>query len=567
MNYNRATAAVLAVSLVGVAPAVGAESLADAIALTYNNNPALRSERSQLRAIDEDVVAAKSLLRPQISLQASGSYSKIWSPAVPMYSIAQSVSESNSGTGSLVITQPLYTGGRAPAQIHAAEAEVLSGRNQVRAEEASVLLQAITAYADVLRDRELFKIRGAFLEVISSELDETRARLTAGDATKTDLAQAETQFQSARASLAAARGQVEVSRTNYAAVVGQNPGELDPVSTLPGLPVDLDKAFARGEDNNPTLQAAQASELQSRWKIAEARSEKRPTISAQATYGASGVLEPFYTQNAWKRALTATVQLNQPLFTGGQVSSDIRRALETNNSDREQIELRRRQVDQAVAQAWNAILTARIVVTDSEAQVAAARTAAVGAREEYRAALRSTLDVLYQAQNLRDAEIQLSSARHDAFIAEANLLSALGDLEGEKLIEGLNTYKPEDNYHRTLKVGAVPLLDPLMLLVDSIAEPSTKPLKPRPLAPMLQPPVQRAANPPVSMDAPLATALTKMPPAVHYTEAQPPMRIGKKGVAAKLDPKRAHKGWGPHVHGHGLPHIVMPWNDGPASSR
>ena len=48
-----------------VVPA-GAETLADAIALAYQNNPTLQAQRANQRAIDETYVQARSGWRPTL---------------------------------------------------------------------------------------------------------------------------------------------------------------------------------------------------------------------------------------------------------------------------------------------------------------------------------------------------------------------------------------------------------------------------------------------------------------------------------------------------------------------
>ena len=71
--FGRAIAAgCIAMLAVGGGVGASAETLGDAIALAYETNPTLQSQRAQLRATDEEWVQAEASLRPTIS--ASGSY-------------------------------------------------------------------------------------------------------------------------------------------------------------------------------------------------------------------------------------------------------------------------------------------------------------------------------------------------------------------------------------------------------------------------------------------------------------------------------------------------------------
>ena len=73
----RTKACVFSLSLAGMAflcaPA-SAESLSDALAMAYQNNPTLEAQRAALRATDEGVTQAKAGYRPSIS--ANGSIGK-----------------------------------------------------------------------------------------------------------------------------------------------------------------------------------------------------------------------------------------------------------------------------------------------------------------------------------------------------------------------------------------------------------------------------------------------------------------------------------------------------------
>ncbi|MFP1133345.1 hypothetical protein ACK8OE_20685, partial [Asticcacaulis sp. W401b] len=55
-----------------------AETLADAIALAYETNPVLQSQRFDLKALDESYIQALSGLRPKAELQFSGEYVDSW---------------------------------------------------------------------------------------------------------------------------------------------------------------------------------------------------------------------------------------------------------------------------------------------------------------------------------------------------------------------------------------------------------------------------------------------------------------------------------------------------------
>ncbi|MBU2419377.1 MAG: type I secretion protein TolC, partial [Alphaproteobacteria bacterium] len=82
--------------------------------------------------------------------------------------------------------------------------------------------------------------------------------------------------------------------------------------------------------------------------------------------------------------------------------------------------------------------------------------------------------VLNQELELRSAEVTLASARRNEYVAQANLLAAMGRLEGADLDPTLTLYDPVDNYERVRNRGALPW-DGLIEAIDRIAAPPVVP--------------------------------------------------------------------------------------------
>jgi len=497
-NHHRAwLAAVSAVAMVAaVGSAAHAETLADALALAYQSNPTLQSQRALQRQLDETYVQARAGLRPTLSASSTTSWSE---------------GGQNPGTRTGVTfsaSQPLFTGGRASRAIDTAEAQVLAGRENLRNVEQTVLQSVIQAYRDVLRDQQIVEIRRQSLEVLTSQLEETRARFEVGLLTRTDVARGEAQAAQARALLSSAQAQLQNSRAAYATAVGQNPGELDETPVLPGLPSTVDDAFRIAEDDNPALVRARINEEASRYRVAQVRAQRNPTVSLSTSLGFTGPTDPF----DLNRQLSVSGTITQPLFTGGAVSSQIRAALEQNNSDRILIEQQRRVTVQAVAQAWNTLQAAQANIASNQEQVRAATVAFEGAQEQYRVGLSTTLDVLLTQETLRSAQLSLVQSQRDLYVAQASLLAAMGRLDAQSLIQGVPYYDPAANFEKVKNAGATPW-DPLIEALDHVLRPSPpdpgRPI-PQPAAPAAGPAL-KPASPMPSVDAGFSTVTPTTP--------------------------------------------------------
>ena len=462
--------------VVALIPTLGhAETLADAIALAYRENPALEISRYDLRATDEGYAQARSEVRPMAHIEVTGNYDKTVAGRTtqaarsPVDRLRSSIITSNTLGARAIVDQPVYTGGRATADIRAAAAGVRAGRQALRGIEGDLLAQVITAYVDIRRDERIVAVRQRDMTDLTATLAEIRARREAGELTRTDIAQAQAQLEISRALLASSLDDLETSRANYTSVVGRNPGALAPEPPLPQLPRTIDDAYDIAEQGNPELAQARYAELSSRAQIVAARAGTRPTLSLQGTAGLSGRADPFFLHND-DQAFTGVAVLTLPLYAGGRTRSLIAQAGDRNVSDRLRIEAARRNVVFGVRDAWNGVVTTRRNIVIQTAQVEAARVQVDGMFEEYRVGLRSTFDVIYAQQTLRDARISLLASERDLYVQEATLLRRLGLLEARALMTGVALYDPAENFRHAARREALPW-DGAFRALDRVEEP------------------------------------------------------------------------------------------------
>ena len=477
------------------APAA-AETLADALAEAYQNNPTIQAQRATQRAIDENYVQARAGWRPTLTLQASGSYTQIETPRSELIrqQRAATIERGNSGAAQLTFSQPIWTGGRTAAAVTAANADVLQGRENLRRIESQVLQAVITAYADVRRDQEALNIRHENVKVLQRQLDESQARFDVGEVTRTDVAQSQARLAAALAQTQSAVAQLAVSRATYAALVGHNPGDLEPEPSLDYLmPGDVDEAFTLAEQNSPTLRQQQYAEQASRARIAQARAGRMPEVTLQSSLRfANGQIDPLI-QHQYDKEETVGVTVTVPLFNGGVTTSQIRQSIERNNADRITVETQRRAVLQSISQSWNQLLAARANISSTDVEVQAASVAAEGTHQEEQVGLRTTIDVLNAEQELRSAQLNQLAAHHDEYVITASILSTMGRLEARNLVPHEPQYDPRSNFRRVrMTWGWVPWEEPIGMLDRAVAFPAipmSHDLRREPaIGPGLQPP-------------------------------------------------------------------------------
>jgi outer membrane protein len=189
---------------------------------------------------------------------------------------------------------------------------------------------------------------------------------------------------------------------------------------------------------------------------------------------------------------TGRATLTIPIWSGGRVRSLVAQARNRQTADALRVEATHRQMVQAVLNAWNQWITTERNLEAQTIQLKAARIYYEGTFEEYREGLRSTFDVLYAQNSLRETEVALLANKRDRYVAQAILLRHLGQLEARHLLAGPPGYDPAEYTKRAARRGGLPS-DAVFRAIDTVGAPVARPQRieaPVPRAdPLLLPPV------------------------------------------------------------------------------
>src|SRR5438270_10883603 len=165
-----------------------AESLPEALAKAYQTNPQLNAERARQRATDENVPQALACHRPQIIASLSAGLQAVRNLLPDNMVQGATLKPWQIG---VTVTQTLFNGFKTANSVRVAELQVQSGREALRNTGQGVLLDAVTAYSNVLANQSLVEAQRSNVEFLRETLRITQRRLKNGDVTETDTAQAE----------------------------------------------------------------------------------------------------------------------------------------------------------------------------------------------------------------------------------------------------------------------------------------------------------------------------------------------------------------------------------------
>uniref|UniRef100_UPI0025F02BBC TolC family protein n=1 Tax=uncultured Caulobacter sp. TaxID=158749 RepID=UPI0025F02BBC len=490
----------LAMAAVGRADFAHAETLADAITAAYNGNPNIQAQRAAMRALDENYTQARAAYGLQASVQASEAYGYAKGPQTRNQFTGINKAQDATGLSTNVsVSQALYTNGRYAARLGGVEAQIKAARENLRRIEMDLLVRVANAYVSVRRDREVLRVSQGGETWLRKQLQDTQDKYGVRQVTLTDVQQAKARAAQASTQVANAEAQLNVSVAAYASLVGHLPDDLEPEPDVDGLPTTLDEAFNQAEEANPTLNAALFTEKASRLGVAEARAQRLFSVSARADYR-NGPYIPYSAKNSNRSdTINASITLSQPLFSSGQLNSQVRQSIEENNRDQLLIEDARRNMVLGVSQYWDQLTASRKSLVSIEAEMNADRIAFLGVREEERFALRSTIEILNAQAELQAAQINFLRGRASEYVGRLQLLAQVGTLEVGNLAPGVQPYDPTRNFKKVRYKGVLPT-DLVVQTVDRIALPmQAKKPDPGDTSP-IRPPSSQLPAAPVSAD-------------------------------------------------------------------
>ncbi|WP_354142040.1 TolC family outer membrane protein [Bradyrhizobium sp. RT11b] len=422
-----------------------AETLSEALVRAYQSSPQLNADRARQRGTDENVPQALAGYRPQVVASLSAGLQAVRN-TLPDNTIQGATLRP--WTIGVTVSQVLFNGFKTANSVRVAEYQVLSGREALRNTGQGVLLDAVTAYMNVLANQALVEAQRTNVAVLREIQATTKKRLDAGDVTPTDTAQAEARLSRGLADLNAAEVTLAISKATYVQVIGGPPGQLTPATPVDRLsPVTMPASIETANHEHPAVLGAgyDVDVAQTTIKIAEG--SLLPTVAVQANASRSkdsdSTLSTFATNQA-----SILGQINVPIYDGGTAASQTRQAKELASQSRLVLEQVRNQSRTAVVGAWVSNEGTKVALTAAESEAKAADVALQGVRREAAGGQRTTIDVFNAQQDLTAARSRQIQAQRDRVIASYTLLSAVGRLDVRTLNLDTPDYLPEAHYHQ-----------------------------------------------------------------------------------------------------------------------
>ncbi len=417
----------------GFGTSAGASDLLDVYGMAIANDTTYQSAVYERQALSLDPVIAQSALRPQVNL--SGSVDRIRDDVDSSVSASTGSDNYNSLGVALSLDQALYD---PQAKIAVEQARLGDDRAayDLQTAQDDVIIRVATSYFAVLGALDNLDLATSEKVAIGRQLELAQERLNVGIGTQTDLYDAQARYQLAEANEIDARNLIEDAIQALVAIVGGDPGNLDPLREDAVLqqpaPESADEWVNIAISNNPALRSATLDYEIAQREIDFLKYTRHPQVglNASGSYldnsgGISGSSD--------STEVSVGLQVTFPLYLGGAVEAQVQKAALFANAQEQAVEFARREVAREIRDVFNDVASGINRVEAFRQAVIAGESAVESKQEGFAAGLITNLDVLDAQRDLYQARRDYLRARYDFILSTLDLERAAGQLDEDDI--------------------------------------------------------------------------------------------------------------------------------------
>lgn len=391
----------------------------NAIQTAIETNPEVRASWHEFLSAGDDKDAAFGGYLPSVDATATyGFQDRNYGP----------VGEFDGYTGEISLTQMLYDGFKTSSSVARFEEQKLSAYFDLLASIENTSLEALRAYMDVAREREMLELARQNLETHQEVYEQVSESAQAGVARAADLEQISGRLSLAESNLVTVASNLHDVKSRYLRIVGELPrAEMDEVRLDAGLvPETVADTLSIAYEANPGFRAAHREIEAAQANVSENRSGYHPRLNLVASYGHSSYDDLGFDQSQTDGRVG--VELSMNLYRGGADKARVRSAYNQVNvakdlRDKVCVDLR-----QQIQIAFNDVqnLESQIpVLNNHRLSSARVRTAY---KDQFDIGERTLLDLLDAENEYFEASRAYVNALYDRRLAVARVQAGMGQL-------------------------------------------------------------------------------------------------------------------------------------------
>lgn len=315
----------------------------------------------------------------------------------------------------LILSQRIIDGGGTFATFSRSSHLLKAEKMRFQQSKQELAFNAVKAYVSVLQKTEILKLREHKERVSLEHLSAMKKRFSLGEVTNAEVLLAKAKFSSSISERVDAEGKLKLANIAYYHLIGEDADDLSEANDkLPSVP-ELNECLQLAKTNNLSLKAAVYQKRAAVMEVIAESSKWLPSLNLSASKNFKG--DGIRSDNLLED-VNVVFTLDVPIFKRGVNAFGVSKAkMDAKKSTYDYYETVKN-IEQAVVNAWNNVLTAKAIIKASQEEEKAAALALEGVEQEVNLNLKSTSDLL-------DTEDALFKARSDLVEAKSNYVTSV----------------------------------------------------------------------------------------------------------------------------------------------
>lgn len=428
---------------------VAAADLIQIYDLAVRSDPTLKEAQQTLYSTRELKPQTRALLLPSLDLTADTRYQNEETSG-PIFGSSMSgdnsrrndTYDSRSLTASL--TQSVYD--RANwIRLEQSDHTIAQAEAEYKEARIDLMVRTTGAYFDVLRAADAVWVAVALQRANERQLDQSAQRFEVGLVAITDVNESQAAYDRSWADVITAKNDLDNQWEALRRIIGSVNLPLarlgDQLPLTAPQPNDIDTWAATAIKNNYGVIAAMAASRSAKKQIKIERSGHLPSLDLEVGYDLARTGAEFGADRDTK-FIALTMRL--PLYQGSAVTSRTRQAGHDFRAAQERLDQKRREVLNAVKDAFRSVISSISDVRARQAAVVSARSALESTQAGLEVGTRTQVDVLNAQQGLFQAEFDYLNARYNYIVNGVLLHQATSTLSRDVLVKSNAWLNPKD---------------------------------------------------------------------------------------------------------------------------
>jgi outer membrane protein len=421
-----------------------AEDLIQVYDVAVVSDPTLRKAEQDLFATREVKPQARSLLLPNVGVNATADYQ--WTKSRGQTALGSFDRNDNFSTQGVqaVVNQSVYNRGNWMT-LKQADDTIAQAEAQFRNAQIDLMVRTTEAYFAVLKAADAVTVSEALVRANERTLEQSKQRFEVGLVAITDVNESQAAYDTSRANLINAQVALDNAWEALRAIVGPIDVPLarlgDKLPLAPPEPNNINTWADTAMRRNYGIVAAAEAANAARKSIEIEKSGWYPTLDLQAGYDLARSGADFDTDSD---AGFVGLTLKVPIYQGGAVASRTRQAGFQFRAAQDQLDQTRRAVNNQVKDAFRGVLSSIEDVKARQASIVSARSSLESTQAGLEVGTRTQVDVLNAQRSLFQAEFEYLSARYVYIINGVKLHQATSTLTRDVLAKGNAWLNPGD---------------------------------------------------------------------------------------------------------------------------